>query len=74
MPETIPLPGAAALYFPFHLAWLGLFDRAELQAGESVLIHAGGGRIGFGRDPAREARGRTSVRDGRDRREGAAVP
>src|SRR5690348_2923742 len=28
MPETIPLPGAAALYFPFHLAWLGLFDRA----------------------------------------------
>ena len=23
MPDTIPLPGAAALYFPFHLAWLG---------------------------------------------------
>src|SRR5215468_905013 len=23
MPESIPLPGAAALYFPFHLAWLG---------------------------------------------------
>src|SRR4029077_20849876 len=27
MPDTIPLPDAAALYFPFHLAWLGLFDR-----------------------------------------------
>ena len=40
MPADIELPGAAALYFPFHLAWLGLFDRAELQAGESVLIHA----------------------------------
>ena len=23
MPEAIPLPDAAALYFPFHLAWLG---------------------------------------------------
>jgi NADPH2:quinone reductase len=46
MPETIPLPDAAALYFPFHLAWLGLFDRAELRAGESVLIHAAAGGSG----------------------------
>jgi NADPH2:quinone reductase len=46
MPESIPLPGAAALYFPFHLAWLGLIDRAELQAGESVLIHAAAGGSG----------------------------
>jgi len=46
MPESIPLPGAAALYFPFHLAWLGLYDRAELKAGESVLIHAAAGGSG----------------------------
>jgi NADPH2:quinone reductase len=46
MPDTIPLPGAAALYFPFHLAWLGLFDRAGLQAGESVLVHAAAGGSG----------------------------
>ncbi|MEX2255060.1 MAG: zinc-binding dehydrogenase [Acidimicrobiia bacterium] len=46
MPEAIPLPDAAALYFPFHLAWLGLFDRAELQAGETVLIHAAAGGAG----------------------------
>jgi NADPH2:quinone reductase len=46
MPESIPLPDAAALYFPFHLAWLGLFDRAGLQAGESVLIHAAAGGSG----------------------------
>jgi NADPH:quinone reductase len=46
MPETIPLPDAAALYFPFHLAWLGLFDRAELRAGETVLIHAAAGGAG----------------------------
>ena len=30
----------------FHLAWLGLFDRAELRAGESVLIHAAAGGSG----------------------------
>lgn len=46
MPDDIPLPDAAALFFPFHLAWLGLFDRAELQAGETVLIHAAAGGAG----------------------------
>jgi NADPH2:quinone reductase len=46
MPDDIPLPDAAALYFPFHLAWLGLYDRADLQAGESVLIHAAAGGAG----------------------------
>ncbi len=46
MPEEIPLPDAAALFFPFHLAWLGLFDRARLQPGESVLIHAAAGGSG----------------------------
>jgi len=46
MPDAIPLPDAAALYFPFHLAWLGLFDRARLRPGESVLIHAAAGGSG----------------------------
>ncbi len=46
MPESIPLPDAAALFFPFHLAWLGLFDRAGLEEGESVLIHAAAGGSG----------------------------
>jgi NADPH2:quinone reductase len=46
MPAEIPLPDAAALYFPFHLAWLGLFDRADLKSGESVLIHAAAGGAG----------------------------
>ncbi|MFK7732990.1 MAG: zinc-binding alcohol dehydrogenase family protein [Pseudomonadales bacterium] len=46
VPETIPLPDAAALFFPFHLAWLGLYDRADLQADETVLIHAAAGGAG----------------------------
>jgi NADPH2:quinone reductase len=46
IPEDIPMPDAAALFFPFHLGWLGLFERGELKAGESVLIHAGAGGAG----------------------------
>ncbi len=46
MPDSIPLPDAAALYFPFHLAWLGLVDRAGLRVGETVLIHAAAGGSG----------------------------
>jgi NADPH2:quinone reductase len=46
MPESVPLPDAAALFFPFHLASLGLFDRAGLEKGESVLIHAAAGGSG----------------------------
>ncbi len=46
VPADVELPGAAALLFPFHLAWLGLIDRADLRAGESVLIHAGAGGSG----------------------------
>jgi NADPH:quinone reductase len=37
---------AAAVYFPFHLSWLALHERARLQAGETVLIHAGAGGVG----------------------------
>lgn len=44
--EDVPLPDAAALFFPFHLAWLGLIDRADLRAGQSVLVHAGAGGAG----------------------------
>jgi NADPH:quinone reductase len=46
VPESIALPDAACIFFPFHLAWMGLFDRADLQAGESVLIHAAAGGSG----------------------------
>ena len=46
LPDDIPMPDAAALFFPFHLAWLGLMDRAELKSGETVLIHAAAGGSG----------------------------
>lgn len=37
---------AAALFMPFHLAWLGLHHRGNLRSGETVLIHAGAGGVG----------------------------
>src|SRR5262249_50950721 len=41
-----PLPDAAAIYMPFHLAWLALRERARVQAGETLLVHAAAGGAG----------------------------
>ena len=73
MPASIPLPGAAALYFPFHLAWLGLYERAELRAGESVLIHAAAGGAGSAAIQLAVNRGRGGLRYCGYRREACAV-
>jgi NADPH:quinone reductase len=48
MPPEGELPDApaAAIYFPFHLSWLALYERARIQHGETVLIHAAAGGVG----------------------------
>ena len=46
MPEEMPEPEAAAIFMPFHLAWLALRERARVQAGETLLVHAGAGGAG----------------------------
>jgi NADPH2:quinone reductase len=46
MPDRLALPEAAAIYMPFHLAWLALYERARLQKGETLLVHAGAGGAG----------------------------
>ncbi len=46
MPASVPLPGAAAIYMPFHLAWLALHERAKVLAGETLLVHAAAGGAG----------------------------
>ena len=46
MPERVALPEAAAIFMPFHLAWLALYERARLQKGETLLVHAGAGGAG----------------------------
>ncbi len=45
-PENISMREAAALPLAFITAWEGLVDRAHVQAGQKVLIHAGAGGVG----------------------------
>jgi NADPH2:quinone reductase len=45
-PAALPGADAAAFFFPFHLAWLGLHVRGRLQAGETVLVQAAAGGVG----------------------------
>jgi NADPH2:quinone reductase len=45
-PASLDDTEAAAVYFPFHVAYLALHERGGLRAGESVLIHAAAGGIG----------------------------
>ncbi len=46
MPTDMPEREAAAIFMPFHLAWLALYERARVQAGETLLVHAGAGGAG----------------------------
>jgi NADPH:quinone reductase-like Zn-dependent oxidoreductase len=45
-PKNLSMREAAALPLSFITAWEGLVDRADVRAGETVLIHAGAGGVG----------------------------
>jgi NADPH2:quinone reductase len=45
-PEALSDVEACALFFPFHVAWLALFERGKLARGEWLLVHAGAGGVG----------------------------
>jgi NADPH:quinone reductase-like Zn-dependent oxidoreductase len=46
-PNSIPPEQAAAVPLAALTAWSGLFDHGRLEAGQSVLIHAGAGGVGL---------------------------
>jgi NADPH:quinone reductase len=46
VPATLDDVEAAAVFFPFHLAWLTLFHRGGLRAGETLLVHSAAGGVG----------------------------
>ncbi len=46
MPENLSFTEAAAVPLVLITAWEALYDRARLQAGEHVLIHAAAGGVG----------------------------
>jgi NADPH:quinone reductase len=45
-PEGLTMQEAAALPLVVITAWEGLIDRAKVQAGQTVLVHAGAGGVG----------------------------
>ena len=45
-PEQLDDVDAAAFFYPFHLAHLGLHERGRIAAGETVLVHAAAGGVG----------------------------
>jgi NADPH2:quinone reductase len=46
LPDTLDLPGAAAMSLAFDTAWMALRDRAQLAQGESVLVLGASGAVG----------------------------
>jgi NADPH2:quinone reductase len=45
-PERLDDVQAAAFFFPFHVAHLALVERGHLEAGQTLLVHAGAGGVG----------------------------
>jgi len=45
-PASLSFVEAASIPLSFLTAWESLFDRGQLQSGQSVLIHAGAGGVG----------------------------
>ena len=45
-PPTLDDVQAAAVFFPFHVAHLALFERGGLRPGETLLVHSGAGGVG----------------------------
>ena len=48
LPGDMPAADGAALHYPFHLGWFALHERARLQPGETLLVHAAAGGTGSG--------------------------
>ena len=48
IPNDMPFEDAAAFTLIYQTAWFGLHRRANLQAGETLLVHAGAGGVGSG--------------------------
>lgn len=65
-PENLSFPQAAALPLVALTAWQALFDTAQLQAGQSILIHGGAGGVGSIAVQLAKWRGATVIATGSD--------
>jgi NADPH2:quinone reductase len=48
LPDWLSAADGAAMHYPFHLGWFALHERARLQPGETLLVHAAAGGTGSG--------------------------
>jgi NADPH2:quinone reductase len=46
IPDWMSDVDGASLHYPFHLSWFSLVERARLEPGETLLVHAGAGGVG----------------------------
>jgi NADPH2:quinone reductase len=61
IPEAMPFDDAAAFRLIFQTAWFGLHRRANLQRGETLLVHAGAGGVGSAAIQLGKAAGATVI-------------
>jgi NADPH:quinone reductase len=57
IPESMPFEKASALPITYQTAHVALYHRAQLEAGETVLVHAGAGGVGSATIQLAEAAG-----------------
>ncbi len=57
VPDTMDDVVAAALPVTYQTGWFGLYHRAQLREGETVLVHAGAGGVGSAAIQLAKARG-----------------
>src|ERR1700712_3246896 len=69
-PEGMTDEKAAALYLTYQTGYVGLHRRANLQAGEWLLVHAGAGGVGTAAIQLGKEAGGRGIATGRGAREG----
>jgi NADPH2:quinone reductase len=61
MPDKMPFEDAAGFTLIFQTGWFGLHRRANLQPGETLLVHAGAGGVGSAAIQLGKAAGATVI-------------
>jgi NADPH2:quinone reductase len=61
LPEKMSFEDGAAFYIVYQTGWFGLHRRAKLQAGETLLVHAGAGGVGSAAIQLGKAAGATVI-------------
>ena len=61
IPDSMPYDDAAAFKLVFQTGWFGLHRRAQLRAGETLLVHAGAGGVGSAAIQLGKAAGATVI-------------